>query len=442
VGKGILLELHGRNAVVMTSQGEFKRVAVPTGAWDVGDEIDYAETRGVAWQRWGLTAAAAVVLLLSPVGYQSWALAQPVSVVTVDINPSLRLTLNKNEQVLSAEGLNADGVTLLQGVDWKRRPLGDVVAKLTAQAVEIGKLNLADEAGAVVVAVASAKQQELPQGQADTIATDARQAIQAEVQHQGKNRAVAPVTNVPVLQGTAQEKATADAQGLSLGQYLVLQEIQRNQPGTAVAPEQMKKLGPSKLLKELQIKPGPLFNQAEQHYGGKGHQGSDNAGGAGSQDNKPGIVKPAESLIPTLKPTDDKAKPADDKAKPADDKAKPGAQDQGKPGQTGKPDDNGKPKDDGKGNQGGNQGGQNHDVKLPAPPVDLPKPPVIKDLLTGNGQKEGDTRPKGSGSRSGGHIDEGDDHNSGRLSREQQQPGGEDQGKQKGNDKGNGAKHP
>jgi hypothetical protein len=435
VGKGILLELHGRNAVVLTSQGEFKQVAVPAGAWEVGDEVDYRETGGVAWQRWGLTAAAAVILMLSPVGYQSWALAQPVAVVTVDINPSLRLTLNKNEQVLSAEGLNADGVTLLQGVDWKRRPLGDVVAKLTAQAVEIGKLNLADEAGAVVVAVASAKQQELPQGQADTIATDARQAIQAEVQHQGKNRAVAPVTNVPVLQGTAQEKATAEAQGLSLGQYLMLQEIHRNQLGAEVAPEQMKKLGPSKLLKELQIKPGPLFNQAEEHYGGKGHQGSTQNSGAAAEDNKPGILKPGVS-VPTVKPGDDIV------VKPGDDKAKPGTQDQGKPGQTGKPDDQGKPKDDGKANQGGNQGGQNPDVKLPAPPVDLPKPPLIKAPLKGNGQKEGETQPEGSGSKSGDYNDEGDDHQGGRRSREQQKTGGEDQGNQNGDDKGKGGKHP
>ncbi|MDF2631198.1 MAG: hypothetical protein K0R39_5029, partial [Symbiobacteriaceae bacterium] len=129
MGKGVLLEMAGRQAVVLTPQGEFKKIPAPRGTWEIGDEVEYAELRSVApWARWGATAAAAAVLMVgSFVGYNQYTLTVPVAVVTVDINPSLELTLNKKDQVLKAKPLNADGELVLQGVVWNRKPFDEVV---------------------------------------------------------------------------------------------------------------------------------------------------------------------------------------------------------------------------------------------------------------------------------------------------------------------------
>ena len=39
MGKGILLELEGRTGIVLTPEGEFRRVPLPAGDPAVGDEI-------------------------------------------------------------------------------------------------------------------------------------------------------------------------------------------------------------------------------------------------------------------------------------------------------------------------------------------------------------------------------------------------------------------
>jgi hypothetical protein len=194
VGKGVLLEMAGRQAVVLTPQGEFKKIPAPRGTWEIGDEVEFAESKGgPVWARWGATAAAAAVLMIgSFAGYNQYTLTVPVAVVTVDINPSLELTLNKKDQVLKALPLNADGELVLQGVTWQRKPFDQVVRAVTERAVEEHKLNPTDETSAVLVGVAPLEKAALPTDQAERIVEHARAAVSAEVTEAAWNWARSP----------------------------------------------------------------------------------------------------------------------------------------------------------------------------------------------------------------------------------------------------------
>lgn len=280
VGKGILLELEGRKAVVLTPQGEFQRVPVPRGNWEIGDEISFADATPVPWARWGLTAAAAVLMLvLAPVGYQRWALAQPVAFVTVDINPSLQLTLNKRDEVLKAQGMNSDGVLVLQGVEWERRPLAEVVAAVTERAIEEHKLDVADPASAVVVAVAPAKEENLPEQLEASLVTTAEVAVKATVEQNAKAKNVSPVTNVTAVGATAQEWKEAKEKGLNPGQLFLLQEIQATVPEVEVKPEDLKDKGVRKILKELEVSPSVILGGVEKHHSPKADPAAKGKGG-------------------------------------------------------------------------------------------------------------------------------------------------------------------
>ncbi len=264
MGKGILLEVEGRAGVVLTPTGEFKRVSLPQGACEIGDEIAFEERASMA-ARWGWVAAAAAAFLLiaTPVGYQSWTLAQPAAVVLIDINPSLKLTLNGREQVIDAQGLNADGEAVLEGVDWQKHGVDDVVRQVTAQAVAKGKLDPTREGSAVLMAVAPAGEKELKPAKAEALAEKSKQAVQAEVKAQAESKGAEPKAEVASFEASSDELEEAKEQGLTLPKFIIYQELVDDYP--ELTPEVIEGKGPGQFLQEMGVSPSEIFSQAAEH---------------------------------------------------------------------------------------------------------------------------------------------------------------------------------
>lgn len=262
MGKGILLEVEGRRGVVLTPQGEFRRVPLPKGSFDIGDEVAYQERPTMRWG-WVAAAAALLLALLSPVGYQQWALAQPMALMMIEINPSLQLTLNGRDQVIQAVGLNSDGEAILTELDWAKRPADEVARAITAQAVAAGKLDPSREEGAVVMAFAPAGTKELAPEKAQALLQRSKEAVQQEVVHQAEAKGSEPKAQVAAIEGTAQDLQEASAQGLTLPKWAIYREIQAEHPEVTV--ESFKAVPPGQLMKELKINPSEIFSQAEHH---------------------------------------------------------------------------------------------------------------------------------------------------------------------------------
>jgi hypothetical protein len=376
VGKGVLLELDGRQAVILTPQGEFKRVPAPRGPWDIGDEIEFAEVRHTPWAKWGLVAAAAVVFLLAPAGYQAYSLAQPVAIVTVDINPSIQLTLNKADQVLKADGLNPDGEVVLQGMAFRRQPVGDVVAAITARAVDAQKLNVADESGVVVVGIAPAKEKDLAKVHADRIRDEAYSAVAGQVAQKAKEQGVAAKATVAAVEATAAEKAEADELGLPVGKliiYKTYEAARQTQPDKLpeVTTDDFRDMGPGKLFKSVGVVPSEIFGQAEKDHEGKTNNGH-GQGGQETQPAQPVSGQPANTAKP-----DDKSQGKSDDTQPkenngqskgddkkSDEKGSPPGQskdDQGKQGRSNDSKSNGADEQPGSSKGDGNSGKEKKD---------------------------------------------------------------------------------
>lgn len=335
MGKGVLLEVEGRRGIVLTPDGAFMRVPLPKGSWEVGAEIQYADSRPMAWTRWGVAAAAALILTAgSTFGYQSWALAQPVAIVTVDINPSLSLTLNKRDEVLQARGLNADGTQLLAGANYSHRPLTEVVEDVTEKAIAEQKLDPADSAGLVVVAVTAAGKSDLPAATSDRLVADANHAVSNSLAKEAAARHQTPAAQVFATAASVDEREQAAASGLTPGKWMIYQAIQEQVPN--LQPDVLKAQGPGAVLKDLGISPSTIIKKAEQEHGKKdtekNHeptpQPNGGAGGNGST--------PANSTAPANgngngNPPTDNAGPKDDKGKgkeqqpPAPKKDEPGS---------------------------------------------------------------------------------------------------------------------
>lgn len=75
-------------------------------------------------------AAAACMLLLFLSGYGTRMFFEPVSIISIDINPSIELGVNAIDRVVSAEAFNPEGEALLQTLSLKYRTSGDAVEQL------------------------------------------------------------------------------------------------------------------------------------------------------------------------------------------------------------------------------------------------------------------------------------------------------------------------
>lgn len=135
-GKALVLKTYNDGILVLTAQGEFRRLKKRPPLPQPGEEI---ELQPASWARWLPLALAAVLMLAAILPLRSLAL-RPAAYIALDINPSLGLTVGRSGTVKSAEGLNADGARLLREVQVVGKPPAVAVEALVRQAALDGYL--------------------------------------------------------------------------------------------------------------------------------------------------------------------------------------------------------------------------------------------------------------------------------------------------------------
>jgi len=223
--RAVILEIDGRVARVLASGGEFRSIKAPIGL-GVGDEVDLEVRAPVSGtvQRLALVATLVVLLVFGGAGLNALARSfnEAAAYVTVDINPSIELGVNRWGWVISARGLNAEGGELLGGTEYRAFKLADLVSELTRRAAERGYI-AAGKPNAVIVAAAPAA----ARAQTEAVAREL-----AKLKTQPAATATAP-GNPPVAVTTIMTsdpalRADAEAVNLSLGKYAVVLEARRS----------------------------------------------------------------------------------------------------------------------------------------------------------------------------------------------------------------------
>ena len=94
------------------------------------------------WQNFAAAVAAALVLVIGGGSFFGWRYANaPDSLVDIDVNPSVQLTVSRNEKVLSCEALNADGTEIIDDMDLRGSPLNVAVNALIGSMVQHGYID-------------------------------------------------------------------------------------------------------------------------------------------------------------------------------------------------------------------------------------------------------------------------------------------------------------
>lgn len=155
-----------------------------------------------------LATAACLVLALA-VGGGSWVYLTPTALISVDVNPSVELGVNRFDRVVSSEGMNEDGRALLESVDVWNLTYDEAVDALLDSEVVAGILA---EDGVAEVTVVSSE--------------DGQGARLLE----GVEACTAGRGNAHCHAATEEEASEAHEAGLSCGKYLALVELQGLDP--------------------------------------------------------------------------------------------------------------------------------------------------------------------------------------------------------------------
>lgn len=252
--RGVVMAVRGREVVALTPDGAFKKMRVQGAVPRVGDEIMLADVKTGSRRGWGMAAAAMVALMLiSSLVFQVMALPPaPVAFITLDINPSIELAVDRSERVIKAEPLNEDGRQLLSSLRLKGIRAERAVEEVAAEAVKQGFIRPGEE-NTVLIAWSPARNGQVQQDDlVDRLKSTAGQVLERS----------SLGAQVQTVKGSAEMHETAKELGLSVGKYAIWLTTQ--EAGLEVKLSDLQQSSIAKALKAAGVDPGQIIGKAHE----------------------------------------------------------------------------------------------------------------------------------------------------------------------------------
>jgi hypothetical protein len=217
VKKGIVLEVHDEHVTILTPEGEFLKSRKQKGQVDLGEEIVFfplhraeKERKGklssIFRAKWAVISVLTAIILAFSL-YPKYTSNQVYAYVSVDVNPSVELGVNKDMKVISIEAYNEEGKDIIkQLVEWENKDLTKVSSQMFDIFREKGYLTENSE-----VLIASVLTHEKNEGW-NSLMQSKITSISEKIQ-QDK-------VSITTLETTTQERSDAIKEGLSPGKYI------------------------------------------------------------------------------------------------------------------------------------------------------------------------------------------------------------------------------
>ncbi|MDD4169272.1 MAG: anti-sigma factor domain-containing protein [Desulfotomaculaceae bacterium] len=234
---GMIVKITGNSCILLTSEGEYKKAPLPAGC-RLGQIIELNDKNRFLYLRWLAVAASILTIVL---GGQLWmGQMQPAAAyLTIDINPSVELAVAADQRVISARGLNSEGVSILQEVKVEQLHLHEAVELIVAQAIN-DQFLVGNGENIILVTLTTDLNKE-PVADVDVIYESVKNQLEL-------NRVDTKVIIEPVASSIRQE---AEKNGISTGRYILLQNT--NKKGMDISANEINSLNLGKLEKENKV---------------------------------------------------------------------------------------------------------------------------------------------------------------------------------------------
>lgn len=254
IRKGVVLEIDGQEAIILTDSGEFTRVPIRKRQLEVGMEITLpSHHRSKTFQMpkltgWVAAAAAVMLMFLSPLtGLFNSSGDEVVAYVNIDINPSIELDINSNQDVVAAEPWNDDGRQVLSEVNVRGKDMDEATALITKRAIQDGFLG-PKASNSVMLALTPAEGETIGASWENNLKASVNGVLQEE--HQ--------VASVDTMVGSPALRLSARQQGLSVGKFAVLLAAKEKNLPITVAEVKQKSI--TEIIQDKGAKAADLIN--------------------------------------------------------------------------------------------------------------------------------------------------------------------------------------
>lgn len=136
---GIIAEIHNSYMIVITKKGDFiKCKKLPD--FQIGDEVNIPKTTMAAFYK-RLSTVAASLIIFAMLSTGVYAYYTPYSYISMDINPSLELYVNRFDRVIGAHAFNEDAKKLIDAAKGiKNKDVDKALENILDSAAESGYL--------------------------------------------------------------------------------------------------------------------------------------------------------------------------------------------------------------------------------------------------------------------------------------------------------------
>ncbi len=271
--RGVVVEIKPASCIIITPDGGFEEVRRPGGDIRPGDEILSAS---VSWPprvqtllRPLLAAAMIFIAVFAGYGYSGRFQPQPVAYVSLDINPSIEMGVDRDNRIVTIRGLNRDGEELLLKLNLKRLDLYRGISVIVGEAIKQGYIR-ADQDNFVLSTIASTGMENSDSG--ITVNRLAGQTEKIEVTIEDTVVAKGMSTRVAVEEVKPEFRKKALAEGISPGKLLFRERAKGNKVQVDIDELKVKSIRSLEKTKHIRLEqmfPGVKEKRADKKAGGK-----------------------------------------------------------------------------------------------------------------------------------------------------------------------------
>jgi hypothetical protein len=260
--KGIIVEMHKKYVIIATRDGYFKKVCNRYADHSVGDEIDVPQKSILPFDNpfhhYHLVGVAVIICILIGLGgFAIYDYSRPVAFVTLDINPSIELSLNRYERVIDIRGLNTDGDDIVStALTVKNLRIEDALKELLQ---EIASRSYMDWQSSTVFLTVSSEQEEKSQDLKNKLKDVVESQMESIIAGSGnksedeivetENIITANSVTVIVETTTPQKRSEANKMNVSQGKLFLYERLKKVKPDVKL--DDIKKTSISNVIEQM-----------------------------------------------------------------------------------------------------------------------------------------------------------------------------------------------
>lgn len=277
---GIVMEINGNKATLLAAGGEFVAVKAQAG-WQKGQVVAFApRPKAVHFAKRWVAVAACLLVLFSAAAGAVWLSATPASIISIDINPSIELSVNRFGTVVGFTAYNQDGDQLLQSVHIKGENYQQALQTLLQSSVMEALLAQDNFLAFTVYS---------PRNQEEMVAYMRQLSAALQSSH--------PQMQVACNGVGVQTLEQAHHNGMTSGKWIALQELQQVDPTADI--ESYNDCGIAEIYNRTQECHSAQAASGQQGQGQAGQNGGAHHGSSSSAAPPPSVAPPSSTAPPS-----------------------------------------------------------------------------------------------------------------------------------------------